>query len=372
MRIVHLSDIHLSSDNIGDLRLHYLNSLIADLKNINKEEKEIDLIIISGDLVDKGGSSLLSLQEYTLLTNPYDIFEKEFIIPLCEKLPFIKEKIIFIPGNHDIDREKIDEIIEAGLTSLFTTSQKANEISNKYILTPNKININRIENYLEFEKKYHANNKSLTYHFSDLESKVIYNYKGTKIGIALINDTWRCSSNKVENHYVGTNQFHKSLQYFNQNNTLFNIAVMHHPLECMNQNEKEEIENILHNFPFEILLIGHEHKTRVQKSDFGNNKTILFTRGKSAFDKPHETHKDYISGYSYIDINFDEKLIICNFKIYDKNNFKFENQLEYGTSKKEFTYGIPKKKPKEDYSKKEKFIHDFDKSNFINNPENEE
>lgn len=371
MRIVHLSDIHLSSSNIEDLRLHYLNSLIADLKNINKE-KEIDLIIISGDLLDKGGLSLLNLEKYNTITNPYDVFEQEFIVPICENLPFIKQKVIFIPGNHDIDREKINEVIEAGLISIFTNSQKVNEASNKYIATPNMLGVDRIEKYLDFEERYHTNNSVLSYEFSCFESKVIYNYKGNNIGIALINDTWRCSDNKVVNHFVGTNQFHKSIQYFNQNGTLFNIAVMHHPLECMNQNEKEEIENILHNFSFEILLIGHEHKTRVQKSDFGNNKTVLFTRGKSAFDKPHETHKDYISGYSFIDVDFDQKSIICNFKRYDKNNFKFENELEHGTSKKEFTYGIPEKKPKEDHNKKEKFIHDFDKSNFINNSEDEE
>jgi DNA repair exonuclease SbcCD nuclease subunit len=371
MRIIHLSDIHLSSNNIEDLRLHYLNSLTSDLKNINKE-KEIDLIIISGDLLDKGGFSLLTLDEYNTITNPYDIFEKEFIFPICENLPFIKEKIIFIPGNHDIDRKKIDEVIEAGLISLLTNTQKVNETSNKYIATPNMLGVDRIEKYLDFEEKYHKKNSFLSYKFSYLESKVIYNYKGSNIGIALINDTWRCSNNKVVNHFIGTNQFHKSIQHFNQNKTLFNIAVMHHPLECMNQSEKEEIENILHNFSFEILIIGHEHKTRVQKSDIGNNKTVLYTRGKSAFDKPHETHRDYISGYSYIDIDLDEKLIICNFRIYDKNNFKFENELQHGTSKKEFTYGIPEKKLKEDHNKKEKFVYDFDKNNFINNSEDEE
>lgn len=371
MRIIHLSDIHLSSNNIQDLRLHYLDSLIEDLKEINKE-KDIDLIIISGDLVDKGGVSLLNLEEYKAHTNQYDIFEREFIKPICEKLPIIKEKIIFIPGNHDIDREKIDEIIEAGLITLFTSSQKANEISNKYINNPNGININRIANFLEFEEKYHEKNKFLSYKFSHLESKVIYNYKGKNIGIALINDSWRCSSNSVKNHFVGTHQFHNCLQFFNEKETCFNIAVMHHPLECMNPSEKEQIENILHNFSFEILLIGHEHKTRVQKSDIGNNKTILFTRGKSAFDKPHETNKDYMPGYSYIDINLEKKEITCNFKIYDKNTFNFENEIQYGSSKKEFSYGISEELLNDVDRKKTNFVLDFNKNNFVNNCEDED
>lgn len=51
MRIIHLSDIHLSYDNIEDFRNYYKEAFIKELESINAQ-KNIDLIIISGDLVD--------------------------------------------------------------------------------------------------------------------------------------------------------------------------------------------------------------------------------------------------------------------------------------------------------------------------------
>ena len=73
MRIIHLSDIHLCKDNIEDFRLYYRKTLIEELKIINKKV-DIDLIIISGDLVDKGGDSLRAISSYESFQNPYDIF----------------------------------------------------------------------------------------------------------------------------------------------------------------------------------------------------------------------------------------------------------------------------------------------------------
>lgn len=91
MRIIHLSDIHLSKDNIEDFRLHYKCSLIKELKT-RSSEIEIDLIVIAGDLVDKGGFSLIQLEEYKKHNNSFDIFEKEFIEPICNEIKIVKEK----------------------------------------------------------------------------------------------------------------------------------------------------------------------------------------------------------------------------------------------------------------------------------------
>ena len=73
MRIIHLSDIHLSNENFQSFKSYYRNSLIKELNKINSETK-IDLIIISGDLVDKGGSSLKKIEGYENVDNHYDIF----------------------------------------------------------------------------------------------------------------------------------------------------------------------------------------------------------------------------------------------------------------------------------------------------------
>ena len=370
MRIIHLSDIHLCKDNIEDFRLHYRKSLIEELENRNSEI-EIELIIISGDLVDKGGASLKELDGYEGYDNPYDIFEKEFIEPICNQLQIPKEKILFIPGNHDIEQDKIDEIKEAGLKNILKSPQEVNKITEKYKGNLEGLDFQRLHNFLEFEKVYQKDNKFLQYEFSEFESKAVYDNFSNKIGIALINDSWRCGKGKVENHFIGINQFHRCLKFFEENETEFNIAVMHHPFGCFNEEEIEEIDNLLHYKKIEILLLGHEHSKRFEGSDFGNNKKVLFSRGRSAFDKPHEKEIKYTSGYAIIDIDFSRKLIKCHYKIYDKGSYQFYDDVFGGEIIREYQYGITEEIKQKIEDKGKSFFMVSDKSKFINNPDNE-
>ncbi|MBO6183433.1 MAG: metallophosphoesterase [Chryseobacterium sp.] len=338
MRIIHLSDIHLCADNIEDFRLYYRKSLIKELNKINSQ-KDIDLIIISGDLVDKGGLSLKGIEGYDASVNQYDIFEKEFITTLCEKIPILKNRFLFIPGNHDIETSKINRIIDADLEKIISSAEDANKVCSEFKSQSQFLGFERLQSFLEFEKKFHKDNKLLKYLPTNFESQAIYEYKGKKIGIALINDSWRCTNRKVANHYVATNQFFRCLEVFDEENTSINIAVMHHPLSVMNESEQEAIENILKNQNFKLLMLGHEHKSRVEVLGL-RDQTIFCTRGRSTFDKPHEKEKDYISGFSVIDFDFGTSKITCSYKIYDKNTFSFDDDFKNGSAIEEFIFGV--------------------------------
>ena len=56
IRIVHLSDIHLNKKTLKDAEQFVIKALIKDLKKYS-DEKRIDLIFITGDLIDRGGES---------------------------------------------------------------------------------------------------------------------------------------------------------------------------------------------------------------------------------------------------------------------------------------------------------------------------
>ncbi len=352
MRIIHLSDIHLSNENFQSFRLYYRDSLIEELNRINSETK-IDLIIISGDLVDKGGSSLKKIEGYEKVDNPYDIFENEFINFICEKTN-LQNKLIFIPGNHDIQQDRIDKVKEEGLKHLLINPQSANTICEEYKRNLGGINFERLENYLSFEKRYFDKIKPpiFEHEYSDFEIKIVYD----KVGIALINDSWRCGKGEVVNHFLGTNQLHRSIQYFNDHNTECNIVVMHHPIDCFSIDEKKEIENILHNRRINFVLLGHEHSQLFEEKSLGNNK-VIYIRGRSAFDKPYEKEDEYISGFTIIDFDLDEKQYKCHFKKYDRTSFSFIDNNFGGTYIREGYYDI---------SEPKKGLMNLDISNFIN------
>ncbi|MBL7789018.1 MAG: metallophosphoesterase [Chitinophagales bacterium] len=327
MRIVHLSDIHLSSSNIEDLEIFYLESLITDLMKVNRE-KSIDCIVITGDILDKGGISLLEMQKFNTYTNAYFIFEDVFIKPIIEKVGLRRENIICISGNHDIIRKEINEVEEAGLISIIKSTKAANDFSNKVQTENDYVYLKRQKSFLEYEEFIHS--KDARYIISKFESKFIYE-KDYKIGIGLINDSWRCSSNlKKENHFIGTHQLFNCLNHFHKNSCEYILLAIHHPINKINDEEYDEIEHILYSRDFNtILLHGDVHKPKTVEMNNGNKKYLNVT-SRVAFNDPNELETNYQPGYYIIDLEGND--VIVTKKKYMKNNYCFEFDMEDGRS----------------------------------------
>jgi predicted MPP superfamily phosphohydrolase len=315
MRIVQLSDLHLSSNNINDLKLYYLDGLIADLADFHTQVP-IDLILITGDLIDKGGSSLGS--------NPYTVFETEIITPIISALKISKQQVLIIPGNHDVDRNEIYEQSEFFLKHNLNR-EKANELVSgmKKGFTQDH---SRIRRFKEFEREFHDSTPN--YIYSNAESSIIIHTDQGDIGIALINDSWRCSSDLTrENHFVGSYQLFNTAKRFNEAKTKRNIAVFHHPLDAINEEEKEEMENILKAKNFSFALFGHSHKYKYQSllSVTGGYVSI---NGRAALDNPDQPLANFQPGYNILDIN----LVSDTFELYARkfvrNGFTFQADMD--------------------------------------------
>lgn len=94
-RILHISDLHLceNKDSLSLLQKNkFLDDWITSLKNI----EVLDTLIISGDIVDKGGSQKIYKKAY------------EVIKRLQEELGI--EHILCVPGNHDVSRNLLNGI----------------------------------------------------------------------------------------------------------------------------------------------------------------------------------------------------------------------------------------------------------------------
>lgn len=322
MRIVQLSDIHLSSANLTDLRNFFLEALINDL-NVFHEKEPIDLILFTGDLVDKGGESLVDKKG----ENPescYEIFNREIITPIRNALNLRADQMLLIPGNHDIEREKIDKYTEPYLLGLDKEAINVELALNKASFR----NINeRIKTFKDFEFKFHSDSKN--YNYSNNESTSIFLEKGNAIGLALFNDSWRCSSDlKSEHHFMGYNQLWNANKTFKEAKTKFNIAVFHHPLAAFNESEKEEIENILASQPYDILFFGHSHKHEA-KSLTSTSGSYYAINGRSAFNSADEKHSQYQPGFNILDVNIDTRAYILHARKFIKSTgYRFDKDTD--------------------------------------------
>lgn len=315
MRIVQLSDTHLSSSNLENLKNFYLKALLDDLEKFHVESK-IDIILVTGDLIDQGGKSLG--------IDPYRVFEEEFINPIMTKLELKKENFAFIPGNHDIDRSKIEKYSEYFLINELN-SDKANE-QIKDLKSSFGESCARIERFKLFEKQFHSNSKN--YYYSNAESVTIIEEDGIRLGIALINDSWRCSGELPEvAHFIGYNQLFNSQKVFEDAKTSVNIAAFHHPIDSLNLDEAEEIENILKSKPFSIALFGHSHKYDYRQTVSANGGYISI-RGRGGLNEIKEESYKYQSGYNILDVEPTSLTYTIKARKYIKSSYTFDKDTD--------------------------------------------
>lgn len=336
MRIVHLSDIHLSEDNYPEFKNNYRDALIADLKFYNAQIP-IDLIVITGDLVDKGGHSLFKINGFEDFSSPYDIFAKAFIEPISIQVGISFDKFLFIPGNHDVDERGIllwdeNEIIK---------NIGAHNIG-KYLNENQDFKHNsRIKKFKDFEFEFHK--ETPNYEFSPNQSTFVFEEKGLKVGFILVNDSWRCKSIKLEKEtgkfFFGEQQLHDSVEYLNSVNTDLNICLFHHSVD--DYEECKEVEGILNRKKIELFLYGHFHNTKTNILYTPNGNCLGF-RSRAALFKPEGKDSEYHVGYQILDLD------LIAYKItevhYRKYNYKPDSKKFISDNETAPDSGIDKNK----------------------------
>jgi len=329
MRIVHLSDLHLSKDTLSSLKQFYLTALIKDLKNWHKE-KPIDLIVLTGDLIDKGGSSFKDGEDF------YEIVNNEFINPILKELNFDKNKFIFIAGNHDIVESKIEDLTESGMLGNFNNIERVNKYLDDYRLS-NHSGIERIKAFNEFEQKFYSGNSEC--YLSNFESCFVVDINGEKVGIGAFNSAWRCSTKLAHDKLlIGTKQILNANDFFNSKKTSINIALIHHPTELISELERNELTTFLHVNKFHVLLCGHTHKGD-NIHCFGTRNKLFTSVAKTAFSNPREKIDTFKAGYSILDFDRTQTgdlNITCSFRKYIHDRIEFDKDVDIAPNGENF------------------------------------
>jgi len=363
MRIVHISDIHLSIENFSEFENNYRKALLKVLSDEHQLNKPIDIIAITGDLVDKGGHSLFEMDRFKDYSNPYQIFEEEFITPIKNELGFGNSKFLFIPGNHDINENEILWVDEKNLQDDEVKGNINNYLS-KNRTEFSRVN-DRIKLFKNFESEFHKDTINYTPSFN--ESTFIYETSdGVKVGFALINDSWRCSTCQLHKHYekklyFGFKQLYDGLKILNAHQPTMNVLLTHHPISSY---AEEEVRRIVTNHEYHLHLYGDKHNHGYDSYITPTGKCFGIM-ARAALNKPDESESKWQPGFHIIDIDFNEALIetIIYYKyIYSSCQFGFDTDTAapsgYDTSKHSLSF---KKIERESKIKKE----DLDKSKFF-------
>lgn len=287
-RLVHISDIHFNNDSKS---IELTKKLINDLIERNKEQK-IDIILITGDLIDKGGINFKSTYE------ALKCFEKNFICPIEESINIRRDSIFFVPGNHDVDMSKDKEYVEKGLKDYLNTVESIEKfIDENKKIELRTVGVNRIDDYKKFEEEFYEF-VDIEKYISKFESTYIINIDNRKIGISCLNTAWRCYK-KEEKILLGKSQILNSEKKIKDCD--IKLALMHHSYELLDEIERREIKSKITTL-YDYLFLGHVHNAEMFKNINLDGKLFVSIAQSNSKENIEHQKVEYMSGYSMFDI----------------------------------------------------------------------
>lgn len=288
IRILHISDLHYGKDK--NKQDDNIDKFLDDI-----EKEKIDIVIFSGDLVNVGKEE--NFEE-----------AKKFLQKLLNKLSLGYDSFFISPGNHDINRLKINKYEKIIKKDLKTLKDISEVITAKEDLTF----FNKLNDFNNFKKEITVNKVSE----NNLYSTHIVEKKGKKIGIACLNSTIFCGCNDQDdkdqgNLILGEDQIIETSGDLKE--TDIKICVFHHGLEYFREIEKQAIQTTLYE-KYDLLLTGHFHYSTLEISKISDRGII-----KNMSGALYESSRSY-HGYTIIEI--------------DESNYKFRYRTYYPERRK--------------------------------------
>ena len=265
--IVHVADIHYRKET-PEGASSIIKSFIEDLKTQVSALNEYQFsIAMAGDIVQAGTD-----------VESYDAV----IAELDEQLTAIgitKNARIVVPGNHDIDRQLVEDKYDDYM-DLHVKYTKTEPEFNDFMGKQNILH-DKFENFELFVSGFSKHNQ--------LFSRLGWGYNiDENVGVYCLN-TALCSFGGlrgVDDHGKLAVYTRGLVEWCNNKNTTANILLMHHPLDHLNDWSITELQTIIEN-NFCICLSGHNHTqavyyNKIPQSSLMCSAPPLFSRKQDA------------------------------------------------------------------------------------------
>ncbi len=277
LNILHLSDIHFQPKNYNQELI--IEKLMEDLRGLSKGPTQPDLIVISGDLVKAGSAA----SHYT--------FFDDIILALTEVTKCSEKRIIICAGNHDAQRNYIQENLaeqQALLASLksrdalngsFFDGQLAKMASDKFST------FNELNDCLGGAIACYSTPMASVYNIDDLEVSLV-TINTALFTLAGINKHDDKGHLLFPEAAIREALKHVKAQYKK-------ILVHHHPFDWLQPHCAADLEAAIGN-AFDLKLYGHMHVPK--PAQIGSSIGTLLSNQSGALYQS----RDYYDGYSLI------------------------------------------------------------------------
>lgn len=289
--ILHLSDTHICSGNSA-----IISERIKEVCACTDERKLIpELIVFSGDAADRGNS------------DEYSLFREKVVLPLLDHYSLDSHRFVIVPGNHDVDRSKVDSLQQAGVTQLIPKPEEMDSLWRN--VEQRSMLLSRQQAFIGF-----ANSSQIQHNSAIIE------ISGISVGVACLNSAWLSASDKDRNQLAVTRaQLNESSESISHAD--LKLGIMHHPLSWLHDSDAVRVRTQIFQ-RFELLLHGHLHED--------DGATILSPAGElQQFSCNALYAKGEQCGFMFYDICIQTRSIAAYCFRWSEKNAKFVPNTEF-------------------------------------------
>lgn len=285
---LHISDLHSRGPKTGWDSERVIESLQQDLSILFDDHGvQPHLVFFTGDAVfghigKAPGSRSKQFQEaekvFEAIRNVYN-----------PSIP--KERFFLVPGNHDVNRERVTPDQNKWLDDQ-NDIQAINEFVESGTLQWER-QMERLRDYRKFLQRNEythllTNKDSLIY-------GIVANIEGMRIGIAGLNSAWSCGRDRERGKlWLGVHRQVESV-ISSLVESEIRIALIHHPTNWLVEHEVISASQILQR-DFDFVLNGHDHTEWVEPLADGHTRIAT----AAFYDR-----SDVNNGYNVVEVDLD-------------------------------------------------------------------
>nr|VFJ42623.1 MAG: 3',5'-cyclic AMP phosphodiesterase CpdA [Candidatus Kentron sp. FM]VFJ43315.1 MAG: 3',5'-cyclic AMP phosphodiesterase CpdA [Candidatus Kentron sp. FM]VFK05486.1 MAG: 3',5'-cyclic AMP phosphodiesterase CpdA [Candidatus Kentron sp. FM] len=284
---LHLSDWHQAGKDFD--RKVVRDALIADImkraERIDPKLRRVDFVVFSGDLTQKANP------------DEYETAYWELLDPVLKAVGLSPDRLFLVPGNHDLNREHIHEMLPPELQHPLDGDSAVQKW-----LTDDARRTRALEPftaYRDFVTGYTGQPNP------DYGSVLHLFVDNKKVALLGINSAWMCGRHKetrdgkekiVDARYlvVGEPQIYNSLREIADADV--RIAVLHHPFDWLFEFDRKSVEPLLKQ-TFHFILHGHGHEPDVNSVNGAKGNYVIISAG-ACYDR-----RDYPNAYNWVHLD---------------------------------------------------------------------
>jgi 3',5'-cyclic AMP phosphodiesterase CpdA len=253
--VLHVSDTQFGAYHQFSADDSLAGYLIRDVAGLIRDQRvpRPDLIVLSGDITERGKSGEFGQA-------------REFLDLLCAEFGLEPERVVVVPGNHDINW---------GHSRAVFADWEADHDGDPPLPYPGKW-----KNYREFVTGLHGGAA-----FTEVQPYRLHHFGTFRVAVAALNSTMEESHREQDHHgWCGKSQLRWFADQLDPLKDVLRIGVVHHNVrrgetaDNENLRDAKALTSIIGDH-LDLVLHGHTHEG---KSDYLADRTLVLATGSTA------------------------------------------------------------------------------------------